>query len=276
MDGAPDPDLTATDAATAIKAKVENLLAICEAESPSIVALQEAPPSALKALETAQYEVRFATTPYLKDVVLVTGFRSPATWVLDGTEHVSARSRLLLTPLIHSASTVSVDVWNVHARSQALGGIAETIEHLTLVSRALQDRRRDRVGAGLHLCHEILTGDLNCPPYEREVVTKNSEIYGYWCEHPVAPSSVFQFAFPLYNYAWKIFGHVRPPHGTYYHRQHGGWSVFDQTLVSLPIAIPTEPPKIVTTSKLGSLLKPDLTPNRSISDHLPVLVRVAV
>jgi hypothetical protein len=134
----------------------------------------------------------------------------------------------------------------------------------------------------------LLVGDLNMNPYEDGVVVYNGL-------HAVMTREIAQKAPRLvnrvesnrffYNPMWRHFGEQPDGHaGTYYYRNPKAradfWNVYDQVLVR-PDLLPFFRDEDLRILNYDARLKVSLLRNRkpdaeSISDHLPILLRLSI
>lgn len=84
----------------------------------------------------------------------------------------------------------------------------------------------------------------------------------------------------FYNPMWNFLGDYKQPYGTYYCNTGGTqniyWNIFDQVLFrpALKERFVKESLKILTETETRYLLDNNGHPDRSISDHLPIIFEI--
>lgn len=125
----------------------------------------------------------------------------------------------------------------------------------------------------------VVIGDLNMNPFEPGIVGAEG-FHAVSSREVVARKkrSVFGEERPFfYNPMWSMMGDAEGPAGTYYYASSGPityfWNMFDQVLFRPELAQHFAPGDVVVASSAGgrSLLGPVGTPNKRISDHLPII-----
>ncbi len=130
----------------------------------------------------------------------------------------------------------------------------------------------------------ILVGDLNMNPFEGGIVAARG-FNGVMCRNIVArrgTRTIQSVEYPFfYNPMWSLLGDASPgPPGTYYgnvSEQVGYfWNMFDQVLIrpDLLECFNNDDLKILDSVGDISLLSRNGLPNKSISDHLPILFKL--
>ena len=125
----------------------------------------------------------------------------------------------------------------------------------------------------------MLIGDLNMNPYEAGVV-------GTQALHAVMTRELTRTVGGLtarerhscfYNPMWSMMGDAAGPPGTYYYHSSKPinyfWNTFDQVLLRPELARHFIPGDVAVVSCAGgeSLLGATGTPNKGVSDHLPII-----
>lgn len=128
----------------------------------------------------------------------------------------------------------------------------------------------------------IIVGDFNINPYEPEC-TDARYFHGMPVlaeaerkKREVAGKEYRMF----YNPMWHFFGDYAQPYGTYYYNAGGSqntyWNIFDQVLLrpALKGRFVKESLKILTKTNTRSLLDNKEHPDKTISDHLPIMFEI--
>ena len=129
------------------------------------------------------------------------------------------------------------------------------------------------------LISSIVVGDFNRNPYEEGCLGAM-----YFHGIPVANDAkklsrtVLGNAYKMfYNPMWNLLGDFNYPPGTYYYtgnkEKNEFWNMFDQVIIrpQLRERFVEEELRIVIKVKDQSLLNKNRHPNKSISDHLPIV-----
>lgn len=235
--------------------------------SPSIVALQEAPPvDCLQSVLGLDYEVIEGP------MRIVTLFLKERWQIYEPMER--ARGRALVVKIESVLPQLRFRVWNVHMPFlwRPLHERRAYLRHLRGDLDALRQIDKDSL--------DLMVGDFNLPPYDKAMVREdglyaNRVQLGASAKKRVDLESV---VCRLFNPSWVIFGRVQPPYGSFYKASasHGPWLVPDQAIMSAELAIPGEP-QVSIIDRIGGL---DLCARSSVrapkkrvgSDHLPLRV----
>ncbi len=131
----------------------------------------------------------------------------------------------------------------------------------------------------------IVVGDLNANPFEAGMVSC-SGLHAVMARQTAQKSrrKVEGKTYPFfYNPMWSHFGDGnRLPSGTYHYWNSTPvsymWNMFDQVLIRPELLdyFDDADLQILTSDGATSLLKADGTPDKSISDHLPILFKLNV
>ena len=84
----------------------------------------------------------------------------------------------------------------------------------------------------------------------------------------------------FYNPMWRFLGDEKTPYGTYYHNNNNTintyWNIYDQVIIrpQLKKRFVDESLKIITETKSKYLLDAKGHPDKSISDHLPIIFEI--
>lgn len=166
----------------------------------------------------------------------------------------------------------------IHLNSQIYSGNKEHRE--VLIEQIINDIQK--VEEELHTRNTIVVGDFNINPYDPSLVNaryfhgipiyeeakRNSRV--------VAGKEFFMF----YNPMWNLLGDSQQPFGTYYYNGNDAistyWNIYDQVLIrpTLRERFVSESLKILTETQTRFLLDRNGHPDKSISDHLPIMFEV--
>ncbi|WP_038257852.1 hypothetical protein [Hungatella hathewayi] len=128
----------------------------------------------------------------------------------------------------------------------------------------------------------IIVGDLNVNPYE-EGCLEASKFHGIpICEDAQKGARVVmgQKFKMFYNPMWNFFGDFKFPPGTYYYNGSNSvnsyWNIFDQVMIrpQLRDRFITDSLEIITDIREISLIDGNKHPNKTISDHLPIVFEI--
>ncbi len=137
-------------------------------------------------------------------------------------------------------------------------------------------------GVEERLCMDrtVITGDFNANPFDAGMVAANG-LHGLMTQKQVAKDKrkVGGREYPfLYNPMWSFMGDLSEgPPGTYYYVRSEyveyGWNMFDQVLVrpSMVQLFDLKSLKILTNIGEELLVKEGEIPDKSKSDHLPII-----
>jgi exonuclease III len=126
----------------------------------------------------------------------------------------------------------------------------------------------------------IALGDFNVNPFDKTMINAN-------CMHALPCARLLNRASRVvngmeyskfYNPMWNFFGDYTSPPGTYYYSDSNltcyFWNMFDQVIVRRSLRNSIRSLKIVTSTNEIDLLSDNETPNRDISDHLPICFHI--
>jgi hypothetical protein len=130
----------------------------------------------------------------------------------------------------------------------------------------------------------LFMGDINVNPFEAGVVGAGA-LHAVMTKNTAARNSRtiqgedYRF---FYNPMWSHFGDGRSdaPPGTYYYEKAEHvmyfWNIFDQVLLRPALAGSFRHEDLAVLTHIGSesLLSPNGRPNKEVSDHLPLLLRL--
>jgi len=146
-----------------------------------------------------------------------------------------------------------------------------------LCSRWVREVREAEARVG-HL-RTVVIGDLNMNPFEAGIV--GAEGFHAVSSRAVAARNtrtvLAEERMFFYNPMWSMLGDALGPPVTYYYGSNKPityfWNTFDQVLLRPELAQHFAPGDVIVASSAGgeSLLGPGGTPNKRISDHLPVI-----
>jgi len=180
--------------------------------------------------------------------------------------HVSLPSRIdIILAVVHFP-----DMRNHNAESQ----FAESIN----LGNTIRDQEK-KIGHS----RTLLVGDLNMNPFDPGVVAANG-LHAVMTRSIANKGSriVQETKYPFfYNPMWSLFGDgTRCTPGTYYYYHSEQvtlfWNIFDQVLIrpELLDKFNIHDVHIIDSDGDASLLSSDGSPNKSISDHLPILFKI--
>ena len=130
--------------------------------------------------------------------------------------------------------------------------------------------------------YTILTGDLNEDPYDDGCLIA-SNFHGLPCKNDAKRGfrTIEKHSFSMfYNPMWNFFGDYTSPPGTYYYDgsqpRDSFWHIFDQVLIrpSLIKYFEEKSLKIITRANIHSLLDKNGRPDKTYSDHLPIVFEI--
>ena len=128
----------------------------------------------------------------------------------------------------------------------------------------------------------IIVGDFNINPYDASCIDAR-----YFHGIPIFEETKRktrtvagnEYAM-FYNPMWRLLGDTKQPYGTYYHNSGNSintyWNIYDQVIIrpALRERFVDESLKIVTETKTRYLLDANGHPDKSISDHLPIIFEI--
>lgn len=127
----------------------------------------------------------------------------------------------------------------------------------------------------------IIVGDFNLEPYALGMVGAP-----YFHGIPIYEESLRKFRevseekyYMFYNPMWNFMGDFKKPYGTYYYSQGTEctyWSILDQVIIrpSIREDFVDKSLRIITKTQQYNLLDDKGHPNKSISDHLPIIFEI--
>lgn len=130
--------------------------------------------------------------------------------------------------------------------------------------------------------YTILTGDLNEDPYDDGCLIA-SNFHGLPCKNDAKRGfrTIEKHSFSMfYNPMWNFFGDYTSPPGTYYYDgsqpRDSFWHIFDQVLIrpSLIKYFEEKSLEIITSTNSYSLLDKNGRPDKTYSDHLPIVFEI--
>lgn len=140
----------------------------------------------------------------------------------------------------------------------------------------------ERAEKKLGIKRSILVGDINEDPYDVGCLSAE-RFHGVPCKEDAAREirTIEGKSFAMfYNPMWNFFGDFTFPPGTYYYSGSdvisSFWHIFDQVMIRpcLKDAFVDESLTIVTRAGIDSLLDEKGHPDRSFSDHLPIIFEI--
>lgn len=166
----------------------------------------------------------------------------------------------------------------VHLNSQIYSGNTDGRE--ILITQIVEDIRA--VEIELNTENTIVVGDFNINPYDSSFLNAR-----YFHAIPVYTETKRRCRtvsgkdfFMFYNPMWNLLGDSHEPYGTYY---YGGsdavnpfWNIYDQVIIrpALRERFVTDGLKILTETQSRYFLNQNGHPNKSISDHLPIVFEI--
>lgn len=150
-----------------------------------------------------------------------------------------------------------------------------------LIDRIVRDIQKIEQEVGTE--NSIVVGDFNINPYEASCIDARYFhgipvcIEAERKSRTVAGNEYFMF----YNPMWNLLGDFQKPYGTYYYNEGGTqntyWNIFDQVIFrpALKERFLKDSLKILTETKTKYLLDSNGHPDKSISDHLPIIFEIA-
>lgn len=134
----------------------------------------------------------------------------------------------------------------------------------------------------LQTSNTVIVGDFNVNPYERECVNAR-----YFHSLPIYTETkrksrivAKERFYMFYNPMWNFFGDHNKPHGTYYKNSGDSfctyWNLYDQVMIrpELRKRFVDDSLKIITKVEDINLLDKKGHPNKTISDHLPIIFEI--
>ena len=134
----------------------------------------------------------------------------------------------------------------------------------------------------IHSENTIIVGDFNINPYDASCLDAR-----YFHSLPVYEETKRKSRLVagneytmFYNPMWRFLGDKRQPYGTYYHNNSNSintyWNLYDQVIIRpvLRDRFVDDSLKIVTETQLRYLLDSKGHPDKSISDHLPIIFEI--
>lgn len=242
-----------------------DLVVLAECENPAAVATglnQSEPPSRFLVVETGSR------------VTVLTNSPADRLQPVDRSAYFSVMSlraiRGLRPPLLIAAAHLP------SKRETSPTTQFDDARQLATVLAATEDRVGHR--------NSLVIGDLNANPFELGVA---GALHGVMTRGLASGETRLIHGVPhrfLYNPMWRFFGDGTPgPPGTYFYRKADHecyfWNVYDQVLLrpALLPYFPSDGVKILENDGVDTLLARSGTPDvRRGSDHLPILVRLAI
>lgn len=129
----------------------------------------------------------------------------------------------------------------------------------------------------------ILIGDFNMNPFESGLIsttglnTVSDKTFLESKKSRIVDETNYNF---FYNPMWNFFGDNNKVRGTYYYRSSGNisyeWNMFDQILIRPSLIRYIDENSINIISRIGTenLLSEYNRPNKKISDHLPIAIKL--
>ncbi|MBO5360075.1 MAG: endonuclease/exonuclease/phosphatase [Clostridia bacterium] len=128
----------------------------------------------------------------------------------------------------------------------------------------------------------IIVGDFNINPYDLSCLDAR-----YFHSLPIYEETKRrtrkvagnEYAM-FYNPMWRFLGDIEQPYGTYYHNNSGSintyWNLYDQVIIrpALRERFIDDSLKIITETHSKYLLDSKGHPNKTISDHLPIIFEI--
>ena len=128
----------------------------------------------------------------------------------------------------------------------------------------------------------IIMGDMNEMPYESGCLNANG-FHGLPVlsidDRPSRMVNDIEYR-KFYNPMWNFFGNFAHPPGTYYSNQSKlsspMWYMYDQVIISQEVLpwFRHSSLKIITATKMSSLMDKKGCPNKEISDHFPIVCEI--
>jgi endonuclease/exonuclease/phosphatase family metal-dependent hydrolase len=253
------------------RSRLDLLTAMVAERSPSIIALQEAPPREdLTRSLGSRYEI-------IEGPINITSAFLKLRWFAhDPREDTSGRSLGVKVDSMTRGSHLWV--WNIHlpALWTEIGRRKEIVQcELLDQLRAARMDDQDR--------HELIVGDFNLFPYD-EAFTLRSGLHANrsydWVINTRLKGDMRRL---LFNPTWQLLGRSQTPGGSFFRRDFTGgpWLVQDQAIMSAELGLPDEPQvdlvdrvRHADGTVTALCTTPDGAPDKKVgSDHLPLCVR---
>jgi hypothetical protein len=258
----------ATDSAT-IERRLDVLKGLVGDHSPTLIALQEAPPeSKLRNTLGARFDL-------VRTAKGVTNAYESARWSCDKKD--TSLGRVAVLGLL--ATGGGTKLWFVNAHGPAL---YVDDEEKRIFVRDVLARHLEALRKKDDQRREVVVGDINLPPFDTAIMRKGG-LYASRCLPWVRDRSTGMNR-ALFNPTWSILADHSGPSGTLYRSEvglDGPWCAIDQVLISAELAgtginsllevVQVAGGRSLRTK--GRIGAPDVT---SGSDHLPLLATISV
>lgn len=145
--------------------------------------------------------------------------------------------------------------------------------------RRLADEIRRVEGQSVKHKRTLVAGDFNLQPFDAPMLDVDG-MHGEMSRRVAQEEgrvSNGRFSPFFYNPMWNFFGDLKGPPATYYYRSNKSheyfWYMFDQILIrpALLERFDTKNVRILTQSGRTKFLDSEGRPDKTISDHLPIL-----
>jgi endonuclease/exonuclease/phosphatase family metal-dependent hydrolase len=228
--------------------------------NPIIVTLQEANRVVLSNAKLFNYEIFYGLSG------LVTLLRKGIFYHVDA-RNIGTRAHGLSLNNLHNRQPI-LKIVNIHL----------PILNLDIVEKRERARKFINESDSWRAFHdprfEILSGDLNMPPYDEVMMVESGFCSNRDLNHIIKKHRAINKY--IYNCTWKVFGGGCGSLGTYYLNNvpHGPWHLPDQILIDPRIVENNRVDvEIITSVNSQTLITKSGIPNKRVaSDHLPLLV----